>query len=165
MDKPAPNVGLLALLLLLSAACATADRRLDPEPRPDQELTILTPLAPSDLGGRRSAEGNVPTSITFENTLAEHVTVWWIDYSGKEVFYLTLTPHQKFDQLTFLTHPWLVRRAPSGTALVGFLPTRQPGVARIIDRSESRAPVPEPPTLLIIGPGIATVAPRRLRNG
>lgn len=82
----------------------------------------------------------MPTSITFENTLEEHVSVWWIDYSGKEVFYQTRAPRQKYDQLTFLTHPWLVRRAPSGTALVGFLPARQPGVARITNLSKSQVP-------------------------
>lgn len=125
------------------------------------DLIVLPPLDPSDVIAFSSIHADVPTSVVFANTLAETVIVWWIDYFGGEVFYNTLGAMQSYEQQTFLTHPWLIRAQRSGTALVGFLPAAQPGIASIVDLSEAPAPIPEPSTLLLIGTGLAALYRRR----
>ena len=59
----------------------------------------------------RSKEGNIETEIEFINNMDEPVSVYWIDYEGNEQKYKTLSPREKYTQNTYVTHPWIVRKA------------------------------------------------------
>jgi hypothetical protein len=74
--------------------------------RAGTELSELDPAAVD--AGYRSTAGSTRAAITFVNRLESPVDIYWIDYAGDRVFYQTLAPGERYLQLTFLTHPWLV---------------------------------------------------------
>ena len=163
MDHRLSKVGASVLLFCLTFPSSTAAEPFQVAPV-NGEFVVLTPLAPSDVLGLSSIHGDLPTSILFTNMLAETVTVWWIDYLGAEVFYNTIAAMESYQQQTFVTHPWLIRAQQTGTALVGFVPAAEPGIASIVDLSQMPTPVPEPSTLLLIGTGIAALCRQRIRR-
>jgi PEP-CTERM putative exosortase interaction domain len=148
---------LLTLFLAFGASGATADPILTGASR--ETLVVLEPLDPTLVLTMTSLTGDSPTEVTFHNTLATQVDVWWRDYSGGDVFYNSLRPFESYVQLTFVTHPWLIRAHENNRALVGFLPSSEPGIANIVT-FESSAPTPEPATLLLLATGAAVVARR-----
>jgi uncharacterized protein YjbI with pentapeptide repeats len=100
----------------------------------------------------KSLEGNVPTSVKFQNqtTGTGSVTVYWINYAGQRVFYNTLGPGQSYVQGTFLTHPWVVTDGTNNanSCLGIWLPTESPDTAVITGSTVS----PAPPTNLTAMP-------------
>ena len=56
----------------------------------------------------RSVQGNVHTSMKFLNNSNQEVRTYWLDYSGRRVFYKAIPPHGQYTQPTFQTHPWVV---------------------------------------------------------
>ena len=56
----------------------------------------------------RSLVGRVATTVTFQNFAGVAVSTYWLDYSGKRVFYRALESGQSYDQPTYITHPWLI---------------------------------------------------------
>jgi hypothetical protein len=100
----------------------------------------------------KSLEGNVPTSVKFQNqtTGTGSVTVYWINYAGQRVFYKTLGLGQLYVQGTFLTHPWVVTDGTNNanSCLGIWLPTESPDTAVITGSTVS----PAPPTNLTAMP-------------
>ena len=66
----------------------------------------------------KSKESKVETEIVFINGLSEPVSVYWVDYKGKEVRYKILGSRGRYIQHTYVTHPWVVRRS-SDNKIVG----------------------------------------------
>src|SRR5207302_8770023 len=84
-----------------------------------------------------SIDGAVSTSIQFTNSTAGPVNVYWIDYQGQRVFYRggdfpTLAAGQSYIQQTYITHPWVVTDAATGTCLGIWLPTESQDTAVIV---------------------------------
>ena len=80
---------------------------------------ILPPLNTTQC---HSLNNNTEATIRFSNNTLAAVDVYWLDYSGVEVFYYTLAPGQVVLQPTWLTHPWIVRLNSNNLRLEGFLP-------------------------------------------
>ena len=59
---------------------------------------------------RRSQRGNTEIELEFVNKLREAVVVYWKDYDGNEIEYFRLEPGQSRMQMTYVTHPWIVKR-------------------------------------------------------
>ncbi|PUE57713.1 hypothetical protein B9Z36_07300 [Limnohabitans sp. Rim8] len=62
----------------------------------------------NDERNLRSLQGNVHTSMKFLNNSNQEVRTYWLDYSGRRVFYKAIPPHGQYTQPTFQTHPWVV---------------------------------------------------------
>ena len=56
----------------------------------------------------RSVQGNAHTTIKFLNNRKQEVRIYWLDYTGRRVYYKTIPPHDQYTQPTFQTHPWVV---------------------------------------------------------
>ena len=70
----------------------------------------------------KSEEGQFETTIVFINQMDQAVNVNWIDYEGKQIFYNSLGPHEQYEQITYITHPWVVTTAEDDefvTSIVG----------------------------------------------
>jgi len=56
----------------------------------------------------RSMQGNVHTQMQFINRSHQEVRTYWLDYSGRRVFYKAIPPNGSYTQPTYQTHPWVV---------------------------------------------------------
>jgi von Hippel-Lindau disease tumor supressor len=56
----------------------------------------------------RSIQGNVHTSMKFVNRTNHEIRSYWLDYSGRRVFYKAIPPNGNYTQPTFQTHPWVI---------------------------------------------------------
>lgn len=56
----------------------------------------------------KSVHSDVEALITFHNVSGRPVKVYWLDFAGNRVLYLTLQDGDKVGQATYLTHPWVV---------------------------------------------------------
>jgi von Hippel-Lindau disease tumor supressor len=56
----------------------------------------------------RSIQGNVHTTMKFVNRTNHEVRSYWLDYSGRRVFYKAIPPNGNYSQPTFQTHPWVI---------------------------------------------------------
>lgn len=79
----------------------------------------------------RSIVAAEPAWLTFVNQSDQTVQVYWLNYEGQEVFYRQLGPGQACLQSTYLTHPWRVRNADTGKALLWLTMTDQAQLAVI----------------------------------
>ena len=77
----------------------------------------------------RSTDGDA-TSVTFVNRRSTPVHLYWINYSGRRVFYALIPPDQTHEQQTYVTHPWLITNE-GGDPLAAFMPERSKGLALI----------------------------------
>ena len=88
----------------------------------------LQPFSCTLEGGVRSIDTRTATSVQFINISTQLRRLYWLDYSGRRVFYFLLQPGGSFIQATYVTHPWLV--ADSGDrCLLIYFPASAPGVA------------------------------------
>ena len=58
--------------------------------------------------GITSINSDVETKITFINQAPETIRIYWLNFEGERVLYHTLKPGESAEQITFLTHPWLI---------------------------------------------------------
>eukprot|EP01099_Mayorella_cantabrigiensis_P008267 TRINITY_DN7672_c0_g1_i1.p1 TRINITY_DN7672_c0_g1~~TRINITY_DN7672_c0_g1_i1.p1 ORF type:complete len:123 (-),score=15.14 TRINITY_DN7672_c0_g1_i1:89-433(-) len=95
-----------------------------------------------------SRESQVSRHVTFRNDCSRTCSVFWLDFSGREVFYKRLKPGEQYRQQTYLSHPWVAHADPSTEFLLlnqkrVFLPTRNEGMVLITDSEDtSRGPSP-----------------------
>lgn len=96
---------------------------------------VLPPLDTSQCNSLNTA---AECAIQFTNNSGVPVDVYWLNGAGTEIFYYTLSPGQTVTQLTWLTHPWIVRRNSDSVQLEGFQPqtaspwaTPDPDIANI----------------------------------
>lgn len=66
---------------------------------------------PAEEKGIKSVHSDVEALITFHNVSGATVKVFWLDFAGNRVLYLTLNDGDQVGQATYLTHPWLVTDA------------------------------------------------------
>jgi len=59
----------------------------------------------------KSRHDRLPSRVTFKNLTDDSVLLYWIDYSGRPVFYAELNPVNRVDPgflcQTFVSHPWV----------------------------------------------------------
>jgi Domain of unknown function (DUF4440) len=100
----------------------------------DSELKPLVALDCGQESSIRSLSYEIPTYIRFNNTTAQSVVVYWLNYEGQrdstENQKVTIGPGQSGFRITFLTHPFLVADA-DGKCLAIYQPTREPSLAII----------------------------------
>ncbi len=63
-----------------------------------------------------SVQGNMHTSMKFLNNSNQEVRTYWLDYSGRRVFYKAIPPQCQYTQPTFQTQPWVVTPMRATTA-------------------------------------------------
>jgi hypothetical protein len=69
---------------------------------------VLTAQSPALEPYFRSFGTQTPTSITFTDSSAQTVNVYWLDYNGQRQLFHTLGPGESYVQSTFTDNPWLV---------------------------------------------------------
>ena len=55
----------------------------------------------------KSLNGNQSITVTFQNQSNEAISAYWLDYSGKRVFYRRLNGGESYAQPTYISHPWV----------------------------------------------------------
>ena len=55
----------------------------------------------------KSLNGNQSITLTFQNLSNEAISAYWLDYSGKRVFYRRLNGGESYTQPTYISHPWV----------------------------------------------------------
>jgi hypothetical protein len=55
----------------------------------------------------KSLNGNSSITLTFQNLSKETISAYWLDYTGKRVFYRRLNGGESYDQPTYISHPWV----------------------------------------------------------
>jgi hypothetical protein len=84
-------------------------------------LALSLAWCTSAAAAERSIAAQVPVTIAVLNESPRTVTLWWVDYDGREVARGTIRPGQRWDQRTFLTHPWRVRDAVTSQLMRDFI--------------------------------------------
>lgn len=98
-----------------------ARARLDTLKAPKTALTAPPPSAPPPNDPNRagpdascaseqslkSLSGNQSITLTFQNLSNEAISAYWLDYSGKRVFYRRLNGGESYAQPTYISHPWV----------------------------------------------------------
>jgi uncharacterized caspase-like protein len=59
----------------------------------------------------KSVHAKTPATISFKNSTAGVVHIFWLDPNGERKLYASLYAGEKHTQRTYLTHPWLVTDA------------------------------------------------------
>ncbi|GEM_PF-3401778 len=59
----------------------------------------------------KSLSGTTRAVLQITNNTDETVKSYWLDYTGKRVFYENVAPHTSYLQATWLTHPWVITSA------------------------------------------------------
>ncbi len=132
---------------------------------------VLPQLNPLTLDTTfQSLNSNTPAMIDFVNQESFAVDVYWINFAGDRVLYVSdLAAGASYFQPTYLTHPWVVAMAGSGDTLAqgsgllvgGFLAqTANPASSLALADTAyiSAAPVPEPAGWLLMLTGLALAA-------
>lgn len=75
-----------------------------------------------ELADRRSIADGSPIETTFENRSGEFRVLFWIDFDGTPIQYVTLDDGQSYSVGTNTAHPWMVTDGP-GNCIERFMPT------------------------------------------
>src|SRR5579862_6110343 len=85
------------LIYGFALACATGSAQV-----------VLPTLPCGQEATLHSLNANTPTTVQFVNGTPQTVQVYWRDYNGNRVLYMTLPPGAAYVQPTFFTHPWVI---------------------------------------------------------
>ncbi|MBP6730949.1 MAG: hypothetical protein KA149_02755 [Chitinophagales bacterium] len=102
--------------LLLTASCKKDKETFNAEAT--YSATAFTEKGCFDPGTVMSINSLNAIEITFTNNTKNNLSFFWIDYSAEEKFYKELEPGQSWVCPTFLTHPWMVRKADNSCATI-----------------------------------------------
>ena len=149
-------IGMVLVLSACTAAPATPNQIATPQ---NTLPAIETPVVTSspheaDCSSLRSIEGSVETLITFVNSSARAINIYWINYQGAEEFWFSLYPGQSQIQGTFVTHAWCIRDKNSNTASMTVVATQAEQLVTIAlsDSTVTIVPTPSPKRLNAILP-------------
>lgn len=78
----------------------------------------------------RTASTGPSTTVTFINESDGMRSVFWLDGDGVPRPYANLDPGQRYDQQTYVGHPWMITDGP-GNCLALYMPTEAPSEFRI----------------------------------
>jgi len=59
-------------------------------------------------GGLKSLPGTVSTNLVFRNTRPRNISLFWLNYEGRRIFYSTVRNSAQYEILTYISHPWVV---------------------------------------------------------
>jgi von Hippel-Lindau disease tumor suppressor protein len=85
----------------------------------------------------------VKTTIVFVNKTAGPVKVYWLSYAGQRIYYGTLTPGERFTQITANTNVWLF--LTSSGVCIGDVLVTTPNSVYVIGGSAAGPPSASPP--------------------
>jgi hypothetical protein len=102
--------------------------------------TAAAPLAAdtrhaAEEAGIKSDNSDVETKITFSNQSQKPIRIYWLNFEGERVLYHTLNPGEEVEQVTFLTHPWLITDEEDNAGKL-YSPDAQPRKIEIEDPAE-----------------------------
>jgi hypothetical protein len=86
---------------------------------------------PAEEKGIKSTDGDVEATIKFVNKSGKTIKVFWIDYDGERKLYQTVNDGNAHEQMTFLTHPWLITDE-DGNAWYVYYPDGQPRTVEVV---------------------------------
>jgi hypothetical protein len=103
-----------SIVLVASASLLMIQRLNTPSPNttPTRAATAtsyewLTPPVSRERA-LKSLNSDVASSFRLTNNTNSPVDVYWLDFGGDRVKYMSIDPQQSRTQLTFATHPWVV---------------------------------------------------------
>ncbi|KAI2506252.1 hypothetical protein MHU86_8187 [Fragilaria crotonensis] len=70
----------------------------------------------------KSERGQVSLKLQVTNSYRQTISVYWIDFSGREVHKGDVTQGNVFHQTTWIGHPWTFRDKESGAMLCHYIP-------------------------------------------
>lgn len=59
--------------------------------------------------------GNLKQDVTFKNSTASTIEVWWVSFDCTERLYATMPPGSQYLQQTYISHQWRFYEAPGGS--------------------------------------------------
>jgi hypothetical protein len=140
----------VAFVLLLAVGAGAATR-----------ASTAVPADACKITQPKSLEGKVTTSIRFVNKTPGAVRIFWLDYTGKRVFYKELAAGASYVQPTWKTHPWVVLNATG--ACIGYVIA--PKAEYVITAGGGSSPPARKPTftavvctIVVNGPGSTCTA-------
>jgi von Hippel-Lindau disease tumor suppressor protein len=98
-------LGFATVLLIAAAVVVTAGPAVG---------AVRAAAGACNITQTKSISASVKTKIEFVNKTAGTVKVYWLDYTGKRVYYWTLAPGASYAQATFDTNPWVVLTSSGG---------------------------------------------------
>ena len=112
-----------ALLIALVGTAAFFGRRCCPTlfglaPNGTEAEQRDAPIGCNHESTLHSLSGLDPATISFSNSTDSARNVYWLNYSGKRVFYQTLAPGGSCRIGTYLTHPWVITDANSACVAI-----------------------------------------------
>lgn len=63
---------------------------------------------------QRSLEGIAKCMVVFENQTTQKISIFWLDFIGKEIFYREIESGEEFSQPSFIFSAWSVRLSITG---------------------------------------------------
>lgn len=125
-DRPIPeahNYGCAELLL------QGIQENLTPVLLTQDQYNRLEPINCDEEDDLRSLNSDVRVGLRFTNNTAGTVKAYWIDYDGKRQHYFDIRPNETVNQVTYVTHPWVITKADGEHTCIGvFLPNREDAV-------------------------------------
>jgi len=88
--------------------------------------------------GHRSLNDNTPAVIDFVNHSSITVQTFWLDFSGKRVFYEKVASGGSYSQKTWITHPWVVADL-SGNCLTFYVTAATSATVTVADAAGTAA--------------------------
>lgn len=93
----------VVLVILMGSGCTNAVKT-----KPTALYAISTCEILNDI---KSTKGDSPIQVTFKNSRADVIQMYWINYQGVEEKKATISAGDSWTVNTFLTHPWVVRKS------------------------------------------------------